>query len=462
MLRDRYDAMNLFDLVPKLGLEMDPVLTKLDQLLDDDRLFQLVKADLVRRFPRTATNGRPSTPVEVILRLLVVKHLYGFSYQQTEQYVSDSLVLRQFCRLYLEPVPDDTTLIRWANTIEPETLHRLLDRVMVLAKSLKVTRARKLRTDGTVVKTNIHYPSDSALLEDGVRVLCRTLKKAKSLLGSAAGLGRDAFRSRVRSARRQAKRILEATRKRSNETAQSMKSAYQQLIQVTQATLQQAQQVLTALQQQADASATKLRGQLSVFVARVEQVLDQASKRVLEGVSVPAADKLVSLFEPHTAIIRKGKLSCPCEFGRVVWLDEVDGGLVSRYEVLAGNPSEEAQIKPSLDHHIAVFGKAPHLLAGDRGTYSVQGEQYAQQVGVRQVVLAQPGAKTPERMQHERQSWFVRGRNWRAGIEGRISGLKRGFGLECCLYHGEDGMERWVGWGILAHDLRQIAQATAR
>jgi len=461
MLRERYDAMNLFDLVPKLGLEMEPVLTKLDKLLDDERLFQLVKADLIRRFPATATNGRPSTPAEVILRMLVVKHLYGFSYEQTEHFVSDSLVLRQFCRLYLEPVPDDTTLIRWANTIKPETLHQLLDRVMLLAKSLKVTRARKLRTDGTVVKTNIHHPSDSTLLGDGVRVLCRTLAKAKSLLDNAADLGHDVFRNRTRSARRQVKRIMEAARKRSDGAEEKMKSAYQTLISVTHAALAQAKTVSTALQEQASEACGKLVEQLTTFSSRVEQVIQQTSKRVLEGLSVPAREKLVSLFEPHTAIISKGKPGSAVEFGRVVWLDEVDGGLISRYDILTGNPPEEDQIKPSLDHHLQVFDKAPDLLAGDRGTFSTGGEDYAYQVGVKHVVLPKPGSRSAERAQREHQRWFHRGRNWRAGIEGRISVLKRGFGLERCLYHGDEGMERWVGWGILAHDLRQIAQATA-
>ena len=115
--------------------------------------------------------GRHSTPIEVILRMLVVKRLYGWSYQQTEHFVSDSIVLRQFCRLYLESAPDDTTLIRWANLIGAQTLVTLNDRAVELARSLKVTRGRKLRTDATVVETNIHYPTDDSLLVDGVRVI---------------------------------------------------------------------------------------------------------------------------------------------------------------------------------------------------------------------------------------------------------------------------------------------------
>src|SRR5215217_1541814 len=129
MLRDRYEPMNLFALVPALGLELEPVLVRLDALLDEDALFQLVRADLAQRYPRTLNDGRPSTPVEVVVRMLVVKHLYGWSYKQTEQFVGDSLVLRQFCRLYLEPAPDATTLLRWANLIQPATLHSFLDHV---------------------------------------------------------------------------------------------------------------------------------------------------------------------------------------------------------------------------------------------------------------------------------------------------------------------------------------------
>src|SRR5215203_5407446 len=158
MIVDRYDPMNIFEMVPKLELDFEPELTELDRLLEDDELFSVVKADLAKRYPNSERLGRHSTPVEVILRMLVVKRLYGWSYQQTEHFVSDSLVLRQFCRLYLEAAPDDTTLIRWANLIGPKTLEHLNERAVELARSLKVSRGRKLRTDATVIETNIHPP----------------------------------------------------------------------------------------------------------------------------------------------------------------------------------------------------------------------------------------------------------------------------------------------------------------
>jgi IS5 family transposase len=197
MIVDRYDPVNLFELVPKLNLQFEPELAHLDELLDDDELFNLVKADLLKRYPNSGRLGHHSTPVEVVLRMLVVKRLYNFSYQQTERFVNDSIVLRQFTRLYLERVPDDTTLIRWANVIGSQTLGALNDRAVELARTLKVSRARKLRIDGMVVETNIHHPTDSALLGDGVRVISRLLRRARKVLPTEEidRLGKEVFRT---------------------------------------------------------------------------------------------------------------------------------------------------------------------------------------------------------------------------------------------------------------------------
>lgn len=159
MLRDRYEPVDIFAKVPQLSQAMDPVLAQLNHLLDDDAIFQQLKADLSTRYRYTTRTGRPSTPVEVILRLLVIKHLYGWSYEQTEQYVADSLVLRDFCRIYWQPVPDDTTLLRWANLIQPTTLHQLLDHVVGLAQQLKVTRGPQA-THGRHGRGNQHPPAD--------------------------------------------------------------------------------------------------------------------------------------------------------------------------------------------------------------------------------------------------------------------------------------------------------------
>jgi transposase, IS5 family len=461
MIVDRYDPMNLFDLVPQLRLEMEPELAGLDLLLADDVLFGRVKADLARRAPQSLTRGRHSTPVEVILRMLVVRRLYDWSYEQTEQFVNDSLVLRQFCRLYLASAPDDTTLMRWAKLIEPATLDELHEHIVGLARTLRVTRGRKLRTDGTVVETTIHHPSDSTLLSDGVRVVSRLLGRAKTLVGTAITAGGDLFRDRTRSAKRLARQIGEAARRRGQETEQIRQASYRRLIAVAEASLRQAKAVQEALASRAEASAVRLASQLRHYRPLIEQVIRQTRRRVVAGETVPAEEKLLSLFEPHTCIIRRGKVRQPTEFGRKVWLDEVDGGIISRYAVLAGNPADAQQVAPSLTQHRHLFGRPPTVFATDRGGYSAANERLAQEAGVAFVALPQPGAKSPVRVAHERQRWFRRAQRFRAGGEGRISVLKRRGSLGRCRDKGADGFERWIGWGVITANLRTIARAVA-
>src|SRR5215207_9249574 len=461
MIVDRYDPMNLFEMVPKLGLEMEPELARLDGLLDDDVLFETVKADLTRRYPNSARLGRHSTPVEVILRMLVVKRLYGWGYEQTERFVSDSIVLRQFCRLYLESAPDDTTLIRWANTIGPETLCALNERAVALARSLKVTRGRKLRVDSMVVETNIHHPTDSAFLGDGVRVLSRLLRRAKKALPAEVvrRLGKEAFRTRNRSVRRVAQQLHRIARRKGEKARKELKEAYRKLITITQASCAQASRILKVLGGYADdPGAERLLESLEHFVPLVEQGITQATRRVLHDKQVPAAEKILSLFEEHTQIITRQKAGKPREFGRKVLLDEVDGGIVSCYEILEEVGREHPHLPASLEAHQEHFRRAPQLMAGDRGLYSAENERLAREAGIKRIVLPKSGRLSHERDQHEKQRWFRRGFRFRAGIEGRISVLGRAFGLDLCLEHGEEGMSRWVGWGILAHNLRQIAR----
>jgi IS5 family transposase len=460
MIVDRYEPVNLFEMIPKLKLQFEPELVQLDELLDDDELFSVVKADLIRRHPNSGRLGRHSTPVEVTLRMLVVKRLYGWSYEQTERFVCDSIVLRQFCRLYLEPVPDDTTLIRWANQIGSETVAALNDRAVELARSLKVTCGRKLRVDSTVVETNIHHPTDSALLSDGVRVLSRLLRRARKALApeEVDRLGKEIFRTRNRSVRRTAQRLHRIARRKGEKAKEELKQAYRKLIGITQASRAQAGRVVEALRESAGGGARRLQEQFEHFLPLVDQGIAQASRRVLDGEQVPAPEKLLSLFEEHTRIITRHKAGKPREFGRKVLLDEVDGGIISRYGVLAESGSERSELPESLQAHQEHFGRAPELLAGDRGLYSSENEKRAREAGVKRVVLPKSGRLSEERQRHEKQRWFKCGFRFRAGIEGRISVLNRAFGLGCCLDHGEAGMGRWVGWGILTHNLRQIAR----
>jgi transposase, IS5 family len=461
MLRDRYAPQDLFALVPSAGLALDPVLAQLDTLLDDDELYQQVRADLVTRRPQTATRGRHSTPVEVILRLLVAKRLYGWSYAEVEQFVSDSLVLRQFCRVYLQPVPDDTTLIRWANLIGPDTVAALNDRVVALAQAGGVTRGRKLRIDGTVVETTIRYPTDSKTLGDGVRVLSRLLRRAKGVLGDGAALGQAAFRTRTRSVRRLTQQLHRVARRKGEQAAEDLKQAYAKLIGIAQASRRQAARVRTALREHAAGRGQHLIEAFTHFLPLVDQAIAQATRRVLQGEAVPAEEKLLSLFAPHTQAIRRHKPGKLTEFGRKILLDEVEGGIISHFAILDDVGLEHPHFIASLDAHQERFGHPPDLVAGDRGLYSPENEDRARERGARRVVLPKAGRASRERQRHERQRWFRRGFRFRAGAEGRIHVLKRDYGLNRCRDHGEAGFGRWVGWGILTHNLAQIAKTQA-
>jgi transposase, IS5 family len=462
MLRDRYDPVDLFAMVPALALEFDPQLAQLDLLLDDDELFRLVRADLARRYPLTRVHGRNSTPVEVILRMLVVMRLYGWSYERTAYFVNDSLVLRQFCRVYLERVPADTTLIRWAKLVGPETLQKLNDRAVELARGRKVTRGRKLRVDTTAVETEIHYPTDSALIGDGVRVVSRFLRRAKAVLGEvAAGLG-DAFRSRVRTVRKLSQQLHRIARRKGDEGRAALKAAYTRLIETAERTGAQARRVLEALKRSGREGAERLASRVGEFLPRLTQGIDQARRRVLQGESVPAKDKLLSLFEPHTQVVPRFKAGKAVEFGRKLRLDEVEGGIITGYAILdQGGGQDQPYLKDSLEAHRRHFGRAPVLLAADRGMASAENERLAREAGVKQVALPHVGKASAERKGLEKGRRFRRGYRFRAGIEGRIHVLRRDRGLKRCRYHGEGGMGRWVGWGIVTHNLSKIAEAGA-
>jgi transposase, IS5 family len=408
MLRDRYDPMDLFTLVPTLRSAMEPELTQLDWLLEDDVLFQRVKADLLRRALHTATRGRPSTPVEVILRMLVVKRLSRWSYEKTEHFVADSLVQRQFCRLYLEAVPDDTTLLRWANLIGAETVAALNDRVVELARSLKVTRGRQLRVDSTVVETNIHHPTDSQLVGDGVRVLSRLFRRAKRVLAGGASVGQAVFRSRTRSVRRLAQQIHRLARRKREEATAQMQQAYARLLVVARKSCAQAEQVRAALRGRRRAAARRVAQGLAHYTPLVTHVIRQAHRRVLNGEVVPAQEKILSLFEPHTQVIQRHKPGKPVEFGRKLWLDEVDGGLISRDAILAEAGPDHPYLAASLAGHRKQFGRPPRLVAGDRGIYTPDNERLAAQEGVKRVVIPYAGKASPQRVQYERASRLKR------------------------------------------------------
>jgi len=458
MLREHYPLDKLFEEILGYIPNRSPELEKIDSYLEDEKLYRLIKKDLAQRRPKTTETGRNSTPVDVILRMLVVKRLYGYSYEETERQVSDSLRMRQFCRVYLNSVPDDTTLIRWANLIQPKTLEKFNERITQLAIERKVTRGRKMRTDGTVVESNVHPPSDGRLLSDSVRVLARTVARGQTILKTLGKKILEEVEDFTQTAKGLSRKIGETLRSKKKEAQEAGRQQYEKLMEMTEKTIDWAVQTQKQLQKQSERSAKRLVKTLNHFIPLARQVIQQTTRRILKGEQVPAKEKIVSIFEEHTDIVVRGKEAKPVEYGHKIWLNEVEGGLVSHYRILDGNPSEEKQWKPSLKAHIKTFQHPPVQASADRGLSSDSNEKLAHDLGVRHVVIPKRGYRSKVRVKHEHKAWFVKARHWHAGVEGRISVLKRAHGLGRCRNHGETGFQCWVGWGVIAGNLAVLGR----
>jgi IS5 family transposase len=452
--------------------QLDRKMAKMDELLEDDRLILRASLDLASSAPRALETGREATPVEVTLRLAVLRRLNGWSYRRVEEEVKGSLKWRGFCRLYGHRVPDHSTIQTREALIMAETLHALNDQVVKQACARGITRGRKLRTDGSVIETNIHYPTDSSLLADGVRVVGRTLARARRVVdGRVVRWRAKLFSNQGRAAKHLGRNIAFLSRRQSQKKAKTgdsqrkMRHLYRKLVDLAQDNLDHAQQVIDLLSKQdSNLQAVALRNTLEIFLPLLQRVVDQTTRRVFEGKSVPAAEKVVSLFEPHTAIIQRGKAPPrETEFGRKLWFTEVEGGLVSEYRILSGNPPDnQEQWATSLKYHRKLFGHPPTIAVADRGVYSSDNEQIAHRQKIPEAALPKPGAKTPERLAYEAQPWFKAALRYRSGVEGRISVLRGARGLRRCLNRGETGLQRWVGWGVITNNLVVLATALAR
>jgi transposase, IS5 family len=425
----------------------------------DARVQLVVQSDLVPWGTQAATRGAPALPANVTICVAVVRRLMGWSYRTMMQELNVNAGWRWVCQLYLERVPNFRTLQEREAKLSPRTIRLIHEVVVELGKKLGVTRAQKLRVDGSVIETNIHYPTDSGLLDDAARVLSRLVRGARDLLPPHSAADKHWFRDRHRQAHHLAREINRLSRSKAKNTAKSSLKLYKKLLAVVQALLEQVAEIQPRLRPLCDPAADRLQESLEHYLPLVQQVIAQTQTRVLHGKPAAAGEKVLSLFEPHTALIRRGKAKPKeTEFGRKVWYAEVEGGLVSEYRLLKGNPQEAPLLLPSLRQHCLLFGHPPEEVCGDRGIHSARNEEQAHLLGVQRISLPQPGYKSDERRSYERQPWFRAAQAFRNGIEGRISQLRRTRHLDRCLARGEVGMERWIGWGIIANNLATIAQ----
>jgi IS5 family transposase len=433
-----------------------------DQVLADELLVAAVYEALGKRRPKSRSRGRQGTPAEVVLRLLILKHIRNWSYEVLEREVRANLVYRNFTRVGGAKMPDAKTMGRWGVALAPQVIEQIHDRIVKIARDKGVADGRRMRVDTTVVETNIHYPTDSSLLGDGVRVLTRTMKKITKIAGKAGAKLRD----RSRGVKLRVLDIARAARSKAKQSQEKLKRAYSQLLNSTSRVVGQAKRFSTEVAMGVKRSTDvlqqlaleNLRCQIDAMVPLIRQVMKQTRARILRG-DTRADGKILSLFEPATEVIRKGKAGKPNEFGKMVKLQEAENQIVTGYEVYAQRPNDVDLLIGAIETHQARLGRTPRLVAADAAFYSAKNEAEAKAKGVKRVCIPNRSTKSPERKREQKKRWFRNGQKWRTGCEGRISVIKRRHGLSRCRYKGDAGMTRWVGLGVIADNVINIGHA---
>jgi len=433
-----------------------------DQILDDEIIVAAVYETLSRRRPKSGSRGRHGAPADMVLRLLILKHIRNWSYQVLEREVRANLVYRDFARVGGGKMPDAKTMGRWGLAVGPEVIKQVHARIVSIAQCQGVVEGRRMRVDTTVVETNVHYPTDSSLLGDGVRVLIRSMKKITKIAGETGTRLRD----RSRSVKLRVLDIARAARSRAKQSSEKLKRAYGRLLNSTSRVVGQAKrfsaEIASGVKRAADPMALlKLQGlrcQIEQMVPRVRQVMKQTRARIYRG-DTRSEGKLLSVFEPSTEVIRKGKAGKPNEFGKMVKLQEAENQIVTDFEVYDKRPNDCDLLVPAIEIHQAALGRVPHLIAADAAFYSGKNETAAKAMGVKRVSVPNRSTKSAERRREQKKRWFRNGQKWRTGCEGRISVSKRRHGLNRCRYKGEAGMKRWVGLGVISDNLINIGRA---
>jgi IS5 family transposase len=428
---------------------MNEELTRVDKLLDDEGFLAPFRERFCTRM------GRPTTAVATYLRMMYLKHRYGLGYEVLVKEVSDSFAWRCFCHLSLsDRVPDSTTLIKLTHKYGEDTVHALNDALVLKLKEGKVVRGRKLRLDTTVVESNIHHPTDTRLLTDGIKVITRVVSKLKKVV---PGIG-SKFVKHTRKAKKVYLGLMKVMKGRTGKDDSALKRARDKLVKITGEVIADGRAVQAELEllQEKSSLVNRLTGQLGTWVEVTGKIVQQ-TQEVIEG-NRHLPRRLVSLFDVDARPIKRGKSRADTEFGHKVLIGETDHGIITTYQVLQDNPSDTALLKPGVKGHRRLFRKRLKAVAGDRGFYSQANEDWLKDSGVKQASIPKRGKISKERRRYQKQSWFKRLQRFRAGIEAKISLLKRKFGLKKSLMRRSPGVNIWVGQGILTHNLWQAAR----
>ncbi len=442
----------------------------IDQLLADDEFIDILWQSFHRTHPTARKTGRHRMAFNRALRTAAIKHIKQWSFPDTYKELQRNLDYRAFTQFFDEKIPVASTLSRNLACMDAAAVRALNERLVHVAHQRKVVQGRIYRQDTTVCKTNVHYPTDSSLLQDGVRVLQRLAERAAEVVPAVG-----AMRNRAKAVRNRVLEIARAARSRGEQSKERRESSYRVLLRIVRPVVTGARRIAGKLANkrvtrhlgwEGEMIAKALKTELDTMGERVERVIRQTRARVCRGIT-DWPDKLLSLFVPRTAVIRKGKAHKPNEFGRLIDIVEVENGIVADYRVLDGNPDDGSLLLPALERHQQRFGRVPHLVATDRGFWSAKNERAAHALGVKRVAIPATGKLARTRLRLQRSRWFRQAQRWRAAGEGRIGTLKNVFGMDRCMYKDAEGredhaMERWVGWCVFANNLVFVARALRR
>jgi IS5 family transposase len=421
----------------------------MSQILDDHpEAARWVRDDLVGRRV-SSRHGREGMSGEQVLRVILVKQLGGFSYDELAFHLADSASYRAFCRIGItEPIPTAKTLQRNVKLVHPGTLEKINRLLVDHATGAEIESGAKIRVDCTVVKTNIHAPTDSSLLWDTVRVLTRLLNRAREYVDVG-------FTNHCRVAKRRAIAIQHA---RTNDDRLPL---YQDLLKVTEKTTTAVDRVLAAVEQTyppealEDPSLDALLGQLRHYRELARRVVAQTRRRVIQGETVPASEKLVSIFETHTDIIIKDRRDTL--YGHKVCLTTGSSGLITDLHVEDGNPADSTLAVGMVQRHIAIYGHPPRQVCFDGGFASRDNLDQLKELKVRDVVFAKSkGIEISEMAENEGE--FRKLRHFRAGIEATISFLKRCVGWTRCTWRSLQSFQAYAWASVVSANLLLMAR----
>ncbi|MET9336315.1 ISNCY family transposase [Nonomuraea sp. NPDC003804] len=451
MLRVSGQQIALWEtLLPEEVTRLPQELARIDVYLDDERFIAPWRSMF------HAQLGRPSVPVSCLVRMLYLKHRYQLGYEVLCREVADSISWRRFCRIPLDGrVPHSTTLIKLVRRAGPEVFEQLNTALVGKLAEDKLLRGRKLRIDTTVVEADIDHPTDADLLEHGVRKLGGLVRRVK-----AAGAAiRTPFRNRSRSAGRRLKQISRTLRRRTGQAMGEIDRLTGEVADIAATTLAQVAPVIRnarrALSRCPSPRLARLIDDLEQTVSGTERLLAQTGQRLAGNRTIP--DRMVSLADPDARPIRKGKPQHPTQFGYTLLVAEDERGFICFHRLNQGNPGDAPQLVPAVEQVIERTGRVPTTVVGDRGFGTAAADKALADLGVQHIGLQRGGTLSKTRREHEHTRSFRRMRNWRVGVEARISHLKRQFGLRRTRLRRIQGAQIWAGLGIFAYNLQRMA-----